>query len=138
MPSLVYGCFCYQQKNPKIVMWLFCIFSLPLLEYCSPVWMFTASFDHRFITMVVMAKVRYSKVLVECDLAHRCRTITLCMSCKEILSYPNLDLYGSFTRSYYSSEVDLSECLMFNLYFIIPACERSLNSLSCNALLVKA
>ena len=54
-------------------------FVLPLLEYCSPVWMSAVASHLSLLDRVVSKAVRLSEGLVVCDLEHIRRVAALCI-----------------------------------------------------------
>ena len=66
-------------NDPVFVLRCFWSFLLPVLEYCSPVWLSAAASHHGHLDRVVSKAVRLSDGLIVCDLKHRRRVAALCM-----------------------------------------------------------
>ena len=65
-------------RDVAVVAKCFWAFILPVLEYCSPVWMSTATSRLSLLDRVVGQVSRLSGGSVSCDLWHRCKVASLC------------------------------------------------------------
>ena len=65
--------------DPVMVLRCFWSFLLPVLEYCSPVWISAASSHLGLLDRVVSKAVRLSDGLVVCDLKYKRCVAALCM-----------------------------------------------------------
>ena len=66
-------------RDVAVVAKCFWAFILPVLEYCSPVWMSAATSHLSLLDRVVAQVSQLSGGSVSCDLWHRCKVASLCV-----------------------------------------------------------
>ena len=64
-------------RDSSIVSCCFCSFFLPVLEYCSPVWIYAAVSHLSLVDWIVRSAFKISGGVVRCDLWHRHRVAAL-------------------------------------------------------------
>ena len=84
------NCFCLEEgwyfeednecfRDVAVVAKCFWAFTLPVLEYCSPVWISAATFHLSLLNRVFGQVSRLSGGSVSCDLWHRRKVASLCV-----------------------------------------------------------
>ena len=127
--------------DPVLLSRCFWSFVLPVLEYCSPVWMSATASHLRLLDRVVSKADRVSDGLVVCDEEHRRRIAVLCLyykiRCNPNHAFeaalPRVRLPARLTRlavSVHSRYLDVLRCrsVKFGKSYV-PACEQFWNSL---------
>ena len=76
-----------KKRSQAIIFRIFWAFILPVLEYCSPIWMSVATSPLSLLDRVVSQVGRLSGVSVSCDLWHRRKVASL--SVLKILVFQN-------------------------------------------------
>ena len=93
-----------------ILSWFKVFLELPVLEYCSPVWMSAAAFHLGLLDRVVSKALRLSNGVVVYYLEHRRFVTDFCMFYK-ILRNPIQALESSIASKSCTYEADLPDCL---------------------------
>ena len=107
--------------DPVLVLRWFWSFLLPVLEYCSPLWMSAAASDLGLFDRVVSKAVRISYGLVVCDLKHRRRVAAFCMFYK-IPRNPNHNLEAALPEVHVPGRLIRLAVSVHSRYLAIPRC----------------
>ena len=107
--------------DPVLVLRYFWNILLPVLEYCSPVWMSAAASHLGLLDRVVTKAVTLSGALVVCDLKHRRRVAALCKFYK-IYCIPNHALEAALPQVHVTSRLTCLAVSGHSRYLTVPRC----------------
>ena len=108
-------------RDVSVVAKCFWAFILPVLEYCSPVWMSAATSHLSLLDRVVSQVSRLSGGSVSCDLWHRRKVASLSVFFKidSLVNHPVCGLFLCVEEtnpwSFWLLTLDLSRCLVIEL-----------------------
>ena len=122
-------------RDVAIVAKCFWAFILPVLEYCSPVWMSAATSHLSLLDRVVSQVSRLSSGSVSCDLWHRRKVASLSVFFKidSLVDHPVRGLLpaqyvlrrptsGALAVHSRSFEMPRSRTVQFLHFFVVPSC----------------
>ena len=104
-----------------LVSMCFWSFLLPVLEYCSPVWMSSAASHLGLLDHVVSKAVRHSDGLLVCDLEHRHRVTALYMFYKIHCNH-NHALETAFPQVYVPAWLTRLAVSVHSRHLAVPRC----------------
>ena len=96
-------------------------FILPVLEYCSAVWCSAADTHVRLLDRVVSGASFLTGGMFECDLAHGCSVVVLCMLYK-IRCNPMHPLCGALPVPYVPVRVTRGAVIAHRFTYAPPRC----------------